>query len=94
MQEEPAVVGLNEIDPTIVQKLLRKLQVHFEVGVASQESNTLLWRKDYLRVEGAIETPTYLPDHPNESIRRRTYLRVPLAQVHETGRVTTTWLVQ
>ena len=50
-----------------------------------------------LSLAGPIETPTFLPNHTDESMRRRTYLRVPLAHVplaQQTARATTVWLVQ
>ena len=37
-EQEPAVVGLN-IDPTIVVKLVGKLNLHYDVGVAAHESH-------------------------------------------------------
>ena len=44
LQQGPAVVGLNEIAPTIAVKLVEKLNMHYEVGIATHESNTVLWR--------------------------------------------------
>ena len=43
------VVGLNEIAPSIAQKLVEKLQGKgLDVGFATHESNTLLWRLSML----------------------------------------------
>ena len=45
LQEGPAVVGLNEIAPSLVEKLVRKLeQRRLDVGIATSDSNSLLWR--------------------------------------------------
>ena len=44
LQQGPAVVGLNEIAPIISVKLVEKLNMQSEVGVAIHESNTVLWR--------------------------------------------------
>ena len=131
LEQGPAVVGLNEIAPSIAVKLVGKLNLHYEVRVATDGSNCgaplltyacpawclnaqravvcvccaraarianarrtrkhdALRRQDMLSLAGPVETPTYLP---NQSRRRRTCLRVPLAQ-QSTARATTTWLVQ
>ena len=52
-----------------------------------------------LAVCGHVETPQFLPQHQDEAIRRRTYLRVPLAQPPPEHspmpqRSGTVWLVQ
>ena len=46
LQDGPAVVGLNEIHPTIAQALVECLQDHhgLAVGNATHDSDTLLWR--------------------------------------------------
>ena len=55
-----------------------------------------LRRKDQLVLAGTIETPRFLPNHQDESISRRTYLRVPLAKVQSNGQLMQLkgWLVQ
>ena len=43
--EELAVVGLNEIAPSIAEKLVEELERRkLDVGIATSESNSLLWR--------------------------------------------------
>ena len=42
LQEGPAVVGLNEIHPRLVEKLALKLELN--LGIATNDSNSLLWR--------------------------------------------------
>ena len=46
LQDGPAVVGLNEIAPTIAQHLVERLQSDhgLAVDIATHESNSLLWR--------------------------------------------------
>ena len=46
VQDGPAVVGLNEIAPTIAQHLVERLQSDhgLAVDIATHESNSLLWR--------------------------------------------------
>ena len=42
---EDGVVGLNEIHPSLVQKLVKKLEERrLDVGNATSDSNSLLWR--------------------------------------------------
>ena len=42
---EDGVVGLNEIHPSLVQKLVKKLEERrLDVGHATSDSNSLLWR--------------------------------------------------
>ena len=43
---EDGVVGLNEIHPSLVQKLVKKLEERYllDVGIATSDSNSLLWR--------------------------------------------------
>ena len=55
-----------------------------------------LRRGDRLAQAGAVETPKYLPTDDNDSIRRRTYLRVRLtgASTPGTGQSATVWFVQ
>ena len=39
------MVGLNEIHPSVVEKLLKKLEKkNLDVGSFTSESNTFLWR--------------------------------------------------
>ena len=39
------MVGLNEIHPSLVQKLVKKLEERrLDVGHATSDSNSLLWR--------------------------------------------------
>ena len=43
---EDAVVGINELHPTIATKLVKRLEVGadaFNVGIATSDSNSLLW---------------------------------------------------
>ena len=40
----PAVVGVNEIHSSIAEKLVAQLEQHFDVGIATSDSNSLLWR--------------------------------------------------
>ena len=42
LEDGPAVVGLNEVAPTIAQKVVEKLEL--EVGIATHDSNSVLWR--------------------------------------------------
>ena len=45
LEEVPAVVGLNEIHPSIAQKLVGELQRQLpDVGIATDDSNSFLWR--------------------------------------------------
>ena len=46
LQDGPAVVGINEIHPTIARYLVQCLQAHhgLAVGIATNDSNSLLWR--------------------------------------------------
>ncbi len=44
LEEGPAVVGLNEIHPSIAMKLGHMLALKVDVGIATHESNSLLWR--------------------------------------------------
>ena len=42
LEDGPAVVGLNEIAPTIAQKVVEKLEL--EVDIVTHDSNSVLWR--------------------------------------------------
>ena len=43
--EGPAVVGLNEIAPSMAKKLVEKLERQkLDVGIATSDSNSFLWR--------------------------------------------------
>ena len=44
LEEGPAAVGLNEIHSSIAQKLEQRLALKFNVGIFSDDSNSLLWR--------------------------------------------------
>ena len=45
LRGDPAVVGLNEIHPSLVQKLVKKLEERrLDVGHATSDSNSLFWR--------------------------------------------------
>jgi hypothetical protein len=45
LEEGPAVVGLNEIAPSIAKKLVEKLKEQkLDVDIATSDSNSLLWR--------------------------------------------------
>ena len=46
LRDGPAVVGLNEIHPNIALLLVQLLEHHdgLAVGIATHESNSLLWR--------------------------------------------------
>ena len=44
LEEDLAVVGLNEIDPTIAEKLKRALAQKVNVGMVIHETNSLVWR--------------------------------------------------
>ena len=46
LRDGPAVVGLNEIHPKIALVLVEQLENHhgLAVGIATHESNSLLWR--------------------------------------------------
>ena len=61
-------------------------------GQHTHTTHDALRRTDILRQAGDIESLKYLPDHPDPSIRRRTYLRVPLTAQEQPNLVT--WLMQ
>ena len=46
LQDGPAVVGINEIHPTIANYLVQCLRAHhgLAVGIATNDSDSLLWR--------------------------------------------------
>ena len=44
LEEGPAVVGLNEIHPSIGKKLQSVLQQEVDMEIAIHESNCILWR--------------------------------------------------
>ena len=53
-----------------------------------------LRRKGKFALVGNVETPKYLPDDPAESIARRSYLRVLLAEQPMPQRAATVWQLQ
>ena len=77
--------------------------VHAMHAIRAQQTHThmhatldALRRGDRLAKAGEVEKPHYLPTNENDSIRRRSFLRVPLtgASTPGPGGSATVWLVQ